>query len=196
MRQCYFCGKEIAAHDPPEHVIPKWMRKLRPPGTWFFTGPPVTLQGESTNPAPVAPGGFSKGPEIKTDVVCKDCNGGWLSDLETRASNLLPPILAGDSQTLPVGDQAFLAVWAIKTAMMWQTVPPNERPDRTGGLPLPTGAPRTTPVIQGAYRVLRRHRAALELLCPRPSSATTGTQSQIPRIHTEPCSPSENSSLR
>lgn len=127
MRRCYFCDKEIAERDPPEHVIPKWMRKLRPPSTWFFTSPPVTLQGESTNTAPVAPGGFSKGPEIKTDVVCKDCNGGWLSDLETRASQLLPPMLKGDAQQLTIDDQTSLATWAIKTAMMWQTVPPNER---------------------------------------------------------------------
>ncbi len=127
MRRCVFCDKEIWNRDPPEHVIPKWMRKLRPPGTWFFTSPPVTLQGESTNSTPASPGGFSKGPEIKTYVVCKACNEGWLARLESRAALLLPPMIGGIEQPLTIDEQAFLSVWAIKTTMMWQTVPPNER---------------------------------------------------------------------
>ena len=32
-----------------------------------------------------------------------------------------------EQQALSIEDQAWLAVWGVKTAMMWMTVPPGER---------------------------------------------------------------------
>jgi len=54
-RRCVFCEGVIAANDPPEHVIPKWMRRFRPKGGWFAGGPSVVLVGETQNPAPDLP---------------------------------------------------------------------------------------------------------------------------------------------
>jgi len=120
-----FCGSAIAPGDPPEHVIPKWMRRFRPKGGWFTSGPSVVLVGETEIQAPDVPPHLSKEPEITTPVVCKSCNGEWMSDLETWASQTIDPLIRQDShQALSVDDQAWLAVWATKTVMTWMTVPP------------------------------------------------------------------------
>src|SRR5271155_497415 len=51
-----------------------------------------------------------------------------MSDLETWASQTMEPLVRGNErQTLSIEDQAWFAVWGIKTAMMWMTVPPGER---------------------------------------------------------------------
>lgn len=129
MRRCAFCDREIAHGDPPEHVIPKWMRRLRPKGAWFASGPAVVLQGAQSNPGtvPARPARISKVPDIETDVVCRACNGHWMSDLETRASQLMPPMTKGEQTSLTAEGQAFLSVWVIKTILMWMTVPPCTR---------------------------------------------------------------------
>jgi len=46
-----------------------------------------------------------------------------MSDLETRASQLLKPMIQGVPRSLSVEEQAFIAVWGIKTDMTWQTSP-------------------------------------------------------------------------
>ncbi len=123
-----FCDGEIAEDDPPEHVIPKWMRRFRPKGGWFQTGPSLVLVGKTRNPAPEVAPHRCKDPDITTPVVCKGCNGEWMSDLETWASQTIDPMVRQNQQQgLSVEDQASLAVWGIKTAMMWMTVPPGER---------------------------------------------------------------------
>jgi hypothetical protein len=46
-----------------------------------------------------------------------------MSDLETRASKLLTPMILGEGRSLNVEEQAFVSVWGIKTDMTWQTAP-------------------------------------------------------------------------
>ncbi|HXQ00893.1 MAG TPA: hypothetical protein VN845_12630 [Solirubrobacteraceae bacterium] len=59
----------------------------------------------------------SKVIEIRAHSVCAGCNHGWMSDLETKASPLLKPMLKGNTQGLSIEQQACLAQWATKTAM-------------------------------------------------------------------------------
>src|SRR5438093_12172881 len=100
-RRCVFCDKEIAASDPPEHVIPKWMRRFRPKGGWFTFGPSVVLVGETKRPAPDWPPHLSKDPDITTPVVCGECNHHWMSDIETWASQIMEPMVRrNERQTL------------------------------------------------------------------------------------------------
>src|ERR1039457_1035084 len=49
-------------------------------------------------------------------IVCKACNGGWMSDLETAVSSLLDPV-ALDGRPLNPREQALLAIWVMKTAL-------------------------------------------------------------------------------
>jgi hypothetical protein len=124
VEHCFFCGGVVAPSDPPEHVMPKWLRKFQPKGVRLKTQLGIIIHGDGP---PTPPSYISSGPEIKTNVVCGACNGHWMSDLETRASQLLTPMIDGNGQPLSVEDQAFLAVWATKTVMMWQTAPSNRR---------------------------------------------------------------------
>ncbi len=126
MRRCVFCDQEIASKDPPEHVVPKWMKRFRPEGALFAHRPGIVLRGTYAAPSEL-PSFESKQPELTTDVVCKGCNGGWMSDLETRASRLIAPMMEGHGRPLDPDDRAFVAVWGIKTVMMWQTIYPDSR---------------------------------------------------------------------
>lgn len=62
--------------------------------------------------------------EITADTVCRECNHGWMSDLESKCAPILKPMLKGQPQGLDLERQTLLAQWATKTAMtLDQTVP-------------------------------------------------------------------------
>src|SRR6185437_1891087 len=85
MPECAFCdhtGKLTA-----EHITSQWLRDL-------FTGPGKawfgTTEGETRQ--------FDMGPlDFKAKVVCKECNSGWMSDIERAAKHLLSPMITGQS---------------------------------------------------------------------------------------------------
>lgn len=61
----------------------------------------------------------------KVRVVCKVvCNTGWMSDLEVRAKPVLAPLILGQEVALSEDDQALVALWAVKTAMMLEFIHP------------------------------------------------------------------------
>jgi hypothetical protein len=53
----------------------------------------------------------------KVRVVCRTCNGGWLSGLEADCQGVLDDLIAGYSRTLTVDDTRLLAKWVAKTTM-------------------------------------------------------------------------------
>jgi hypothetical protein len=57
----------------------------------------------------------------KVAVVCRGCNGGWMSNLERRAIQMMPRMIfpSGDL-TLSVDDQRALATWVSKTHQMYR----------------------------------------------------------------------------
>jgi|GEM_PF-2738068 len=129
MRPCEFCGGDIADDAPPEHVLPKWLRKFLEKGERF-------TQREGTyrdhRDAPIVRWGKwkehnTKHPAITVDGVCTACNHHWMSDLETSASVMLTPMIEGNAQGLTVDQQAFLARWATKTAMVYDLLLPPDR---------------------------------------------------------------------
>jgi hypothetical protein len=60
----------------------------------------------------------------KVKVVCRQCNNGWMSRLETRARRVLMPLIQGHSHTLSRFDQHILASWVAKTVMVAEYVHP------------------------------------------------------------------------
>jgi hypothetical protein len=60
-------------------------------------------------------------------IVCKDCNTGWMSEMERAVSRLLDPAaLVG--RLLGRAEQTLLATWAMKTALTMNAAqPPDQR---------------------------------------------------------------------
>ncbi|WP_417220935.1 hypothetical protein [Arthrobacter sp.] len=63
--------------------------------------------------------------EIK--VVCGDCNGGWLSNLEEDVAPILKPLMSGESKHMKTAERVLLARWAMKTAFMVEFAAPSTR---------------------------------------------------------------------
>src|SRR5581483_12340242 len=104
-RTCLFCDNPV---NSKEHVWPEWvLAKL----------PKQTIMGFV---------GSSKGivfhREWKVKCACRSCNSGWMSDLETDGSSVLGPLIDGRSTHLSALQQRLIAAWAIKTAMVVDSV--------------------------------------------------------------------------
>jgi hypothetical protein len=59
---------------------------------------------------------------LRAKIVCGECNEGWMSDLETDASRLLSPLIAGKESSLDQPQQLLAAFWATKTAMVGEQI--------------------------------------------------------------------------
>lgn len=116
MKPCIFCSKPADSH---EHVIPQWIYKKCGDdftGTRFFRGRYVEGKGlmEEGQPLPKS---------VKSKIVCEDCNGGWMSDLETQAiksfgllCELEWPVLHRTVIEQVRDDRDTLTRWLMKTA--------------------------------------------------------------------------------
>lgn len=114
-KRCVFCGGQANSR---EHVFPAWISKILP-GSGNLTH---TRSGEHGS-AWTTSGDL----DFKVKQVCRTCNNGWLSDLETRTKELLSPLVLGQrTRSLTVPEQKKLAVWAYKTAIVLALMPPSE----------------------------------------------------------------------
>lgn len=105
-RICIFCGKEDLTQ---EHILPKWIQK-------YFQPSSVDLN--------VVQKSDGKTYEFKekafnhtAKIVCKECNSGWMSDLENEVQGLLGPMFNGSnpSTILSTYERSLIAHWAAKT---------------------------------------------------------------------------------
>lgn len=118
---CPFCGAVNVEIDI-EDACPKWIlrsiERLR-------RSERVRIQtfGKANRDYPSYSGA------IPVHAPCKkNCNGGWMSRLESRAKPLLRPMIEPASPiAIPLGFQsrAEIAFWLLKTAMVWDFVSPN-----------------------------------------------------------------------
>jgi hypothetical protein len=51
-------------------------------------------------------------------MVCSTCNSGWLSQIEGTAKPVITPLILGEPRRLPDDDQALIAAWTCKTALV------------------------------------------------------------------------------
>lgn len=105
---CVFCGSTGALST--EHVIPKWLRKAL-----VITGPVKQYTGTAYTTS-------AETLSIVFHEVCTQCNNGWLERLETAVRSVLSPMLLGAAPgtaiVLDPDQQAILATWAVKTALL------------------------------------------------------------------------------
>lgn len=114
-RACVFCGNSPTTR---EHIISEWAGE-------------ILLQGK---PAPSKPGNVVKArhqrfredagvrtalsewitsdaPEFTAKCVCGECNGGWMSNIESAAIPIMTPMIQGEAVQLDRNAQDIVARW-------------------------------------------------------------------------------------
>jgi hypothetical protein len=66
------------------------------------------------------------GSGIRVGFVCRGCNNGWMSELESRAKPVIEPLLNDAPYVLAADHQLTLAVWAVKSAMVFEALRLNQ----------------------------------------------------------------------
>ena len=116
---CVFCG-DASRGPTKEHVVSDWISELfghYPGGMSQRLAEDGTVQSWATVPF-----------QDTVRVVCKRCNEGWMSRLESRVKNVLGPMLVqGWITTLSPRTQAAIAFWAAKTALVLDHLQPRAR---------------------------------------------------------------------
>ena len=113
MRHCMFCkGQSLTNED----AWPNWLMKAMPgvgPGTNY------AARGE----ADLKPW-MSQKPQQRVKYVCGKCNNGWMSQLENRVKPIVDNIYNLKSFDLDSVSQMILAVWSVKSAMVFEALRP------------------------------------------------------------------------
>ncbi len=113
-RSCMFCSGKASTK---EDVWPNWLRsRFRSEAARIFA------EREGVHLGSWRPG--NAGLQVKR--VCRACNNGWMSRLETEAKPLVESFLDEQRTSIPPPAQSTIAVWAIKTAMVLEAVNPEE----------------------------------------------------------------------
>jgi hypothetical protein len=139
MRQCIFCGNRAGNR---EHLFPAWiLKKVEPIKLAGFIGHNKNLVIEK---------------EWTVKTICKTCNEGWMSKLETANEPLIGPPIDGKSILLDQLQRMFVAAWSAKTAMMMDSTTQSARPlfyteDERHALMTSTEVPPRTTVWLGRF---------------------------------------------
>jgi hypothetical protein len=106
MRACIFCRSTPVTK---EHAFPQWLVRLV--GTM-----PVRVTVRTSTAAREYLGNKI---ELKVGCACAACNNGWMSSLESQAKPILTPMVLGERAELDDEQQALVALWAIKSVMVF-----------------------------------------------------------------------------
>lgn len=123
MKTCLFCEKPAGSE---EHIIPQWLTKYLGIGNTQIIPTRFSEDKGFKRKNPVNFGKFT------TDTVCRDCNNGWMAQLESWLSKEVKPYFAEswepetdlpEIQNLrPQLDT--LKKWMLKTAITFQQILP------------------------------------------------------------------------
>lgn len=105
---CIFCENESGSE---EHLWAAWIHRLIKFG-------PIRVQ-EGTGPETI-----SDDPERTINTVCHQCNNNWMSRLEDKNKPSLCPMIQNEPITIDPGRQRLLTEWAVKTAMVQDSIKP------------------------------------------------------------------------
>lgn len=105
---CIFCDNQSGSK---EHLWPDWMHRL-------ITFAPINRQEGSGHVL------VGQDPEVTINTVCGTCNNGWMSQLEQKNVTRLKAMLLNTPITLDRGGMKLLTEWAVKTAMVSDSIKP------------------------------------------------------------------------
>jgi hypothetical protein len=113
-RKCIFCGQSPVTN---EHIFSRdWLETLMP-ATDRFVHRHLREERADDDSFDVL---WRKDEfDVKVKCVCRDCNSGWMNDLDKEAEPFTTPMAMGLETTLPtLRTQTSVAAWATKLAMM------------------------------------------------------------------------------
>src|SRR5437870_12455660 len=108
MRLCLFCD---ARANTKEDAWPRWLISC--------IGEDRTAPTEYWNTV-YAPPQTWPGPKFTTKHICNGCNNGWMSKLENCVKPPMGGLINDLSFRLDAEQQRVLALWASKTAMVFE----------------------------------------------------------------------------
>jgi hypothetical protein len=119
-RRCIFCDHRA---NSLEHIFPDWINKIFPPDEIGPVGSVFTQVVIGEEDAAVRRA-FSAGKlaQLTARIVCCCCNGGWMSDMESRVGPLLQDAIRGRDATFAPEEQLLIAGWATKIAMLGEVI--------------------------------------------------------------------------
>jgi hypothetical protein len=140
VQECIFCGQPFGPDRirTGEHAAPNWCRKLLPDrgrAEHFFVV-------ETADGLRVENRGLKNPFTTVAEDVCEPCNNGWMQELEASCETLLGHFIQGHGRRIRYWRQVVTATWALKTALVWDAVSPDDR----------TVAIRDFRVLHGAQR--------------------------------------------
>lgn len=98
-----------------EHIWPKWLRRFIAFDDETYRSMTVTVNQDSRDEFEKRHGGDLRQRAIR--CVCKSCNSGWMSTLQTRVKQTVISLINGDAISLSEEQQSTLAAW-IATSVM------------------------------------------------------------------------------
>ncbi len=114
---CWMCGRPGPLTE--EHAFPDWVRRI-----FAADGNDIVLSDHRAGMVERSRTWTNKSGEVTVRSVCRGCNQGWMSKLEARCQPVLQPLITGHQARLQGASQIDLALWAVKTAWVFQSMNP------------------------------------------------------------------------
>lgn len=120
-RKCIFCG---GTPITGEHLWAAWMRDYLPAGegTQVIQESDLSTDLIRLRSGPLTRRGDARSQKLK--VVCRACNNGWMSRLQTRAQPTLLPLLLNQTKALDENERESLSLWATMFSIVYSTCYP------------------------------------------------------------------------
>ena len=112
---CIFCGEKGMSK---QHVWPDWMKKVIPrEDIQEHYQNIIRVQLTDSKYAFISPEILKKRGNIASRMirnVCKKCNGGWMSRLETSVQPKMTDMMLDKKTTLTKSELLSISAWAVK----------------------------------------------------------------------------------
>jgi hypothetical protein len=141
-RTCIFCDSPLTGLRAEEHVIPRWLMEYL-----GMTDDKLYLAVAQSEDNAILKDRKHVAANFVEGRICRDCNNGWMNELEAQTKELLKPLIEGAVNLLSISDneRTMLAKWATKTGYVMshaaplKKVPPTLHmrymKDRAGAVP-------------------------------------------------------------
>ncbi len=117
---CLFCDE--ASRYEKEDVLPVWLAEVlrqMNPGMKYDSHRMRVREGRIDRQH-ISRGHGSVAGVHKLPIVCRSCNGGWMSEIEQHAKPILTPLVQGLRTTLTVQDQYTVSLWMTLKSLMYE----------------------------------------------------------------------------